>query len=299
MCGFRSLTSSDRQARPFFLFFIFTVKHVHAGGQPPLCWRPLRKHCFLYIIRSSSRSLSDLANFQSQVWLAVSFFSLFKPFPSSAPPRACLYSPPPATFHRWLEGGEGRWQGSLHHKTPAGHCPQQLPHGITASLSASEWTGPVCHIADTRKWGGGSKGREEGRRNHGKQGGGNRKWDMFQERKCMMGTLLNPAGQYRCLSHAEMLDICISLTQIIFARTWKNCKKSKVRPAWRISHWSLPPQSLRLYRRGLTFLPSCDCTESHIRRGSFRKKERKKKKHDALWWFRGGQGRSGFIAHTP
>lgn len=97
---------------------------------------------------------------------------------------------------------------------------------------------------------------------------------MFQERKCMMGTLLNPTGLYHRLPHAEMLDICVSLTQIIFARTWKYCKKSKVG----LSHWSLPPQSLRLHRRGLTFLPSYDCTESHIRRGSFMKKEKKEEK---------------------
>lgn len=49
-----------------------------------------------------------------------------------------------------MTGGGGRqWQGSLHHKTPAGHRPQQLPHEITDTLSTSKWTGPVWHTADT------------------------------------------------------------------------------------------------------------------------------------------------------
>lgn len=98
--------------------------------------------------------------------------SVFILFLSSAPPYACLYLPrylPSTSPCHWPEGGERRWQGSLHHKTPAGHCPQQLPHKITATLSTSKWTGPVCHIADT-----GREGKREGkveervRRNHGK-----------------------------------------------------------------------------------------------------------------------------------
>lgn len=46
-------------------------------------------------------------------------------------------------------GGGTQWQGSLHHKTPADHRPQQLPHEITDTLSTSKWTGPVWHAADT------------------------------------------------------------------------------------------------------------------------------------------------------
>lgn len=53
-------------------------------------------------------------------------------------------------FSPSMTGGGGRqWQGSLHHKTPAGHCPQQLPHKITDTLSTSKWTGPMWHTADT------------------------------------------------------------------------------------------------------------------------------------------------------
>lgn len=279
MCGFRSPTSSARQAGPFFFiwfFFIFTVKHVHTGGQPTFCWRPLCKHCFLCIIRSSSRSPSDLANFQSQVWLAVFLFSLFKPFPSSAPPRACLYFTP-ATFHRWPEGGEGRWQGSLHHKTPAGHCPRQLPRGITASLSASKWTGPVCHVADTRKWeGGGDQKVEE---EESCEAGRREQEVRYVSRKenAWWGPVLAPRVYIAAILTRKCLTFVFPWPRLYLLEHEKNCKKSKVGPAWWMSHWSLPPQSLRLYHRGLTFLLSCDCTESHIRRGSFMKKEKKKK----------------------
>lgn len=222
----------DKHGHFFFIwfFFIFTVKHMHTGGQPPFCSRPLCKHRFLYIIRSSSRSPSDLANFQSQVWLAVFFFSLsLNRFPAARLlVRASTF--PPATLHRWPEGGEGRWQGSLHHKTPAGHRPQQLPRGITASLSASGWTGPVCHIADTRRWEGGGGNQKVKKREGGIMGSreeGTGSEICFKKRKCMMGTRLSPTGLYRRHSHMEILDICISLTQIIFARTWKKLQKVK------------------------------------------------------------------------
>lgn len=56
---------------------------------------------------------------------------------------------PSIHFSPTMTGGGGRqWQGSLHHKTPAGHRPQQLPHKITDTLATSKWTGPVWHTAD-------------------------------------------------------------------------------------------------------------------------------------------------------
>lgn len=66
---------------------------------------------------------------------------------------------PSIHFSPSLTRGERRqWQGSLHHKTPVGHRPQQLPHKITDTMSASKWTGPVCHTAD------GGRLRQKGRR---------------------------------------------------------------------------------------------------------------------------------------
>lgn len=152
MCGFRRLTSSARQAqkKSDSSSYLQSDTCTLVGSHPSVEGHCASTAFFTLLDHLPARRLTwPTSSHKSD--LQVFFFFLFKPFPSSAPPRACLYFPP-ATFHRWPEGGEGRWQGSLHHKTPAGHCPQQLPHGITASLSASEWTGPVCHIADTRKW---------------------------------------------------------------------------------------------------------------------------------------------------
>lgn len=83
----------------------------------------------------------------------------------------CVFIPAPLPsihFSPSLTGGGGRqWQGSLNHKTPAGHRSRQPPHKITNSLSTSKWTGPVCHTADVCVrvgWGGsqGKKGRNRG-----------------------------------------------------------------------------------------------------------------------------------------
>lgn len=85
----------------------------------------------------------------------------------------CVFIPAPLPsihFSPSLTGGGGRqWQGSLNHKTPAGHRSRQPPHKITNSLSTSKWTGPVCHTADVCVrmcvcvcvgWGGHRKRRE-------------------------------------------------------------------------------------------------------------------------------------------
>lgn len=72
---------------------------------------------------------------------------------------------PSIHFSPSMTGGGGRqWQGSLHHKTPAGHGPQQLPHKITDTLSTSKWTGPVWHTADAGRVRG--KVEWQNKRNH-------------------------------------------------------------------------------------------------------------------------------------
>lgn len=149
-------------------------------------------------------------------------------------------------FSPAMTGGSGRqWQGSLHHKTSAGHCPQQLPHKITDTLSTSKWTGPVWHTADAgrvrgkcrmaereesqKKWEERGVMRQKGRRNRNKAPNGRPEF--------------NPGSKPQLFS-LDTLDICVSMTQIMFAWTLKDCRKSKVRPAWWMLHWWVPPPSV-------------------------------------------------------
>lgn len=84
------------------------------------------------------------------------------------------------------------------------------------------------------------------------------------------------------------------LTQIIFVRTLKKKKNQKVVRVW--SPWPSPLQRLLLYHRGLAFLPSCN--EYHIM-AKHKLINKNKKNNTALLGFRGGRGRSEFIAHQP
>lgn len=194
-------------------------------------------------------------------------------FPSTAPPYACLYLArylPSPFLLNWPEGLERRWQGSLHHKTPSGHCPQTLPHNITTTLSTNKWTGPVCHSAGTgrerqrkRKREGEVEEREREKvmrktEERGKTGMRDQKERERWEKKNRRGPvcLQGPNHNY---SHAEILDICISMTQIMFAWTQKDCIKSKVEEVWWMSDWSLPPQSFILLpvRPGISVFMWC------------------------------------------
>lgn len=103
------------------------------------------------------------------------------------------------------------------------------------------------------------KVEERGRRNRGKNEEEKREW---AQKKARRGPVY-PQGANHNYSYAKILDICISMTQIMFAWTWKDCKRSKVRKVWWMSDWSLPPQSL--YQKGLAFLPLCYVQHPHTR----------------------------------
>lgn len=123
---------------------------------------------------------------------------------------------------------------------------------------------PHCRHREGGKEGG--KGRGEGKKKSwerwkGKEGR-DQKVRESSGKKTRQGPVY-PQGPNHNYSHAEIVDICISMTQIMFAWTWKDCKKSKVGEVWWMSDWSLPPQSFLLYQRGLAFLSSCDGNESH------------------------------------
>lgn len=173
----------------------------------------------------------------------------------TAPSYACLYLarylPSPSPLH-WPEGGERQWQGSLHHKTPNGHCPQQLPHNITTTLSTNKRTGPVCHGTGTGR---GKERQSRERQEWVKEEIRDQKVSGSWEKSKWKDPVC-PGGPKHNYSHAEILDICISMTQIMFAWTQKDCIKSKVEKVWWMSDWSLRLQSFLLLpqRPGISVL---------------------------------------------
>lgn len=118
-------------------------------------WRPAAPSTSAAVVEErQSASFTSLANFPvPYLSRQLSSHKLGSVWSLLLLMRVCTW---PVTFHpflppNWPEGGERQWQGSLHHKTPGGHCPQQLPHNITTTLSTNKWTGPVCHSAQTER----------------------------------------------------------------------------------------------------------------------------------------------------
>lgn len=86
-------------------------------------------------------------------------------------------------------------------------------------------------------------------RNRRKDGKEEREWDRREggiETKHHVAGLSSPSGSKPQLLLLDTLDICVSMTQIMFAWTWKDCRKSKVRLVWWMLHWLVPPPSFFL-----------------------------------------------------
>lgn len=82
----------------------------------------------------------------------------------------------------------------------------------------------------------------------GKEGKEQRVWDKRREggteTKHHTAGPSSPPGSKSQLFSLGILDICVSMTQIMFARTWKDCRRSKVVP----SHSFFPtPQRCAVY----------------------------------------------------
>ncbi len=156
----------------------------------------------------------------------------------------------PVTFHPlcWLEGVRGDGRDHYITKHPQAivlsNCHTTLPQ---RTLQASGQV--LCATLQTH----GGRGREDRRgraekeknlreRYEGKEG----LYRKLRGKEKGQGTVCfqGPNNNY---SHVKILDICISMTQIMFAWTWKDCIKSEVGEEWWMSDWSLPPQSFLFF----------------------------------------------------
>lgn len=171
-------------------------------------------------VRFLSRQLSS--HKLGSVWIA---------FPSTAPPYECLYLarylPSPSLPGRRGVRGDGRDHYITKHPQAIvlSNCHTTLPQ---CSLQASGQV--LCATAQTRgrreikkvKGKERQRQRRRGRGSHETDEKEKRKWEIRKLReKRNEAALFVPRVQITTIFMQKILDICVSVTQIMFAGTWK------------------------------------------------------------------------------